>query len=545
MQANWEQRRATRAAADAAEQAARDQDGAPRQLATSQAWAATHPTEETKQAQRQQHPAASDERDGWLERIRSILRTTQPLTGSVPGAARPARDPAILNTIVEQLERVSMAPIEATDIVINQARQAQTSASLSEDLSRPARTRLGQLELHARSLQPTWEAERMALAAKARENDPLPNETISQAFYPPLLAERVQLSPSRIEDAPSTPRVPSSLAMLTSASEDSSNTTWLEQFLRATSAELVRDQGMRVLQNPDAVNRSLAEYSTSSGIDLRTAVEGRLGPNFTGVFTQEDEARKKATHFDPGNDLFTKGIVDPQQRHGIGDLEDGHRDRLQNQRVGAANERLESRVGFDHALQTGLQKQLSAILRDAATSESVRTIQAGANDESRARKTFAAEAFASSNGVATVRERLAAIEGRQRLDPREVTGRERNRLKAEAERGALEWPPATAIRIPGNPAPSLDGTSPSGLERLMGIGDPTRGAMGDTAGHRIDFDRMARAMEMFTQGLERFLSMGTLPAPVAGRSQMAPLPPALPAKPTPFMSRTDGGVAVY
>jgi len=69
--------------------------------------------------------------------------------------------------------------------------------------------------------------------------------------------------------------------------------------------------------------------------------------------------------------------------------------------------------------------------------------------------------------------------------------------------------------------------------------------MGGSSGHRIDTDRMARAMEMFTQGLERFTSMGRLPALEAGRSQIAPVPPALPAKPTPFINRTDGSGAPF
>jgi hypothetical protein len=427
----------------------------------------------------------------------------------------------------------------------DQAGQRQTLASVGENLGRPAQATLGQLGLQALALQSSQEAERMALAAKTWGNGAVHDGMIAQALYSPLLAQRVQVGPHTIKGVDSTPMAQSLLAAFASGIGGVRTEKWLEQTTRATSAESIGNRAIEVAQRRDADYQNSAECFQNVGINLRAPAEGRFGPIFTGVMTQEDETRKKAQYFNPRDYLHTEGFVDPEERHAAARLEGAYRDGLSQRLITAANERLGTGGDFDRARQISLQKQLLSILRDAPVREAVRTMQAGADHESTSHDTVPADAFTSLNGKASIRERLAANEGRQRFDPRELIGQEREKLAGEVKRTILERPPATGTRMPEDPAAALEGTSPLGSARPLGIFESTRGAMGGTAGHRIDIDRMARAMEMFTQGLERFMGIGGLTALGAGRPQIAPLPPALPAKPTPFIGRTDGSAPPF
>jgi len=540
-QATSDQRRATRETTDAA----LDQEGAARQLATKQARAATHATEVAKQAEREKYRDANDEQKGWDERIRSILRATQPVAAIVPGTARPMSDLAILNTIIGRFNQVGTALIEAADVMIDQAGEPRTLASLGENLGRPAQAMLGQLGNQALALQTSQEAERMTLAAKAWGYGAVQNGMISQALYSPSLAQLAQVSPYVNKGVYSAPMAQSLLAAFAFGNESARTTKWLEQTARATSAEFIRNRGTKVAQSRDADYQKSAEYLKSFGNDLRTPAERRFEPIFQGIMTQEDETRKKAPYFNQVDYLLTEGIVNPEDLHSVARLEGVYRNGLWHQLITAANERLGTGVEFDQARQTSLQKQLLSILRDAQAREAVRTMRAGADHTSTSRETIPVGAFTALNDKTTIRERPASIEGRQRFDPREIIWQNREKLGAEAQRTILEWTPATGTRMPEFLAAGMEGASRLASERLLGIFEPTRGAMGGSSGHRIDTDRMARAMEMFTQGLERFASMGRLPVLGAGRSQIAPVPPALPAKPPPFNSRTNGSGASF
>ncbi len=506
--ATWNQTRAIRETADAARQAAHDQEGAARQLATKPR-AAARAAAVAKQAVREQYLAANDERKGWNERIRSLLTATQPVVGLALRTARPTSDPTILNTIIEQSNRVGTALIEATDVMIDQVGEPRTLASLGESLGRPAQAMLGQSELQALALQSTREAERLTVAANALGYGAVDNAMTSQAFHSRSLAQSAEFSPYLIKAAYSAPSARSLLAAFASRNESARATEWLEHTTWATSADRIRNHGMKVALSRDA------------------------------------DDPKSANDFNPVDYLRTKGIVNPEDRHAGARLEGVHANGLWHPFIPAASERLGTGAEVDHAQQTSLERRFSSILRDGQAREAVRTMEAGADHASLARATIAAEAFTSLNGKTTIRERSAAIEDRQRADPREIIRQNREKLGAYAQPAILERVRAGGTRMPEVPAGGMKAASLPASEPLLGIFEPTRGAMGGSTGHRIDTDRLARALEMFTQGLERLTGMGRLAALGAGRAQIAPVPPALPAKPTPFTSRTDGSAAPF
>ncbi|MGO9463085.1 MAG: hypothetical protein ACLQVF_02835 [Isosphaeraceae bacterium] len=236
---------------------------------------------------------------------------------------------------------------------------------------------------------------------------------------------------------------------------------------------------------------------------------------------------------------------DSEDRNAGARLEDVDRNGLRHQLIPAASERLGTRAEWDDAQPTSWERPLAPILRDAQAREAVRPIQAGADRASTARSIIAAEALASWKDRTTIHDRTAAIDGRQPFDPREIIGQNRAQSGADVQPAILERVPAGGTRMPAVLAAGMERTSLPASEPLRGIFEPTRGATGGSSGQGIDTDRLARALEMFTQGLERFTGTGRLPALGAGRLQIAPVPPALPAKPAPFPGRTDGSVASF
>ncbi len=319
----------------------------------------------------------------------------------------------------------------------------------------------------------------------------------------------MNFSPYVIKAAYSAPTARSLLTASASRNESARTTEWLEHTTRATSADRIRNQGMEVALRRDA------------------------------------DDLKSANDFNPVDYLRTTGIVNPEDGPAGTRLEGVHRNRLWHELVTAVNDRLGTGREFDHAQQASLERPFSSSQRDAQARQGVRTMQVRADHPSMSRAIVAAEAFNALNGNTTIRERSAAIEGRQRADPCEIIRQNREKLGAYARPAFLERVSAGGTRMPEIPAGRMVGTSLPASEPLLGIFEPTRGAMGGSSGHPIDTDRLARALEMFTQGLERFTGMGRLPALGAGRAQIAPVPPALPAKPTPFASRTDGNAAPF
>jgi hypothetical protein len=195
---------------------------------------------------------------------------------------------------------------------------------------------------------------------------------------------------------------------------------------------------------------------------------------------------------------------------------------------------------FEPILTAIMTREDQTIKKAQSINPDVRTMQAGANRASTSRQALPAQAFTAWNDNTTIRQRPDGIEGRQRFDPREIVWQNGEKLGAQARRIVLEPAPATGTRMSAVPAAGIEGTSLLAPERALGIFEPTHGATGGSSGQQIDSDRMARAIEMFIQALERFTAMARFPEPGAGRPQMAPVPPALPAKPAPFIGRTDG-----
>jgi len=492
----------------AALQAALDQEGAARQLVSKQAWAAARATEVAKHAETEHYRAAHDERMRWDERIRSILTAAQPVAAFEPGMARPASDGAIVNTIIEQSNQIDLPAIKATDVMIGQAGEPQALAGTGQNLGRPALAAPEKLDLQALALQASPQADRMTVAAKSWSDGAAAIGMNSQALYSQSMNPLVQISPNMIKEGYPSRLDQSLLAAFASGNDGAMSTERQQETSQAAAAEFIRNRGFEVAQ-------------------------------------RRADAQKSAAYVNPADYLREEEIVKLEERHAVAGLEGVDRNELRDQLMTAASKRLGTGGESDRARQIGLQKQLSSMLRDAPAREDVRTMEAGNDPASRSRATIPAEAFTSLSGTTNIRGRPAAIEGRQRFDPRAIVGQDRERLGADAERAFLEQVPIGGTRMPEIPAASMQGTSLPASERLLGIFEPARATVGGSSGQRIDTDRLARALEMFTQGLERFTSMGRLPALGAGGSQTASVPPALPAKPTPFISRTDSSATPF
>jgi hypothetical protein len=481
---------------------------------------------------------------GWDERIRSLLAATPPLVRVLLGTAQAASELAILDTKIEQHRQARTAPTEVADVMIDHAGKPIQLASRGDSLARPMQATLGQLGFQAGALQLPQEAERMTLAAKVCRDGAIPWGMIGQAGNSSSQIQRDQLRANLLNKVYSAQMTELLLAAITSGNDSFSTSKWLEQVTRANSAESMRNPGVDVAPSRNGDYSKSADCSLGFGIDLRALLKQRSEPIFQIVLTQEDETSDQAQRSNPADYLLAAGTIKPEDRNTVAGLEDVDRNGLWHRFIAAATDRHGNWVDGNRGRQPSSQR-VSSVLRDARTSEAVQTINAGADSTSNSRETIPVEALTASNSETKMPNRPETSDSRQQFGPPGSVWQNREELRAEAGRPILDQAPPAGTRMRHLGLTGMEGNSHLAPERLFGIFESPGGAMSGSGGQRIDADRMIRAMEMLTRGLEQLTNMGRLPTLGAERSQVAPIPPALPAKPTPFLSRTDSSAASF
>jgi hypothetical protein len=527
--------RMTRGTADAANHAADRHESAAKQLAASRARAAARAAEIAKLAGRQPYETRINARKVWDERIRAILETANSGAQFIVDMPRLGSDPASLDTMIEHKGAAAPALVDHAVVMTDQAIEPRTLVSHGDVHSRPRQAIRGQVEVPTR-VSPSWpRANLLAIATKAEGDRSSPPETnlgarldtfqksttiaqsLSGAFaslHQPPLAQAAMVSPDAGELAPST-----AIAQAASGTLTSSHKSPLAQ------AALV--------------SRGAAEPVLSTTI----------AQSLSDAFRWRNQDAGAAQWLERAAWAASPGInpIRANQYRASREAEDQNSpDRIQNF---AINRQIAPDRRFAPILQgimaqqdqtNGWQTRLLSIANDAEMRGAVPITPAGTDRAPVRRDGLGEIARGSSNAKPASGERTALFDGRHRFHHDEIIGQVRKSLGAQMQREVLDQMTATGIRMPERQNARFESDSPPGRERLSSIFEPTAGATGGTQGQRIDTDRIARALEMFTQALERFTGTGQLPALLGGRSPTALVPSALPAKPVPFTGRTDG-----
>lgn len=483
------ERQPGRETADAANRAAHEHECAASQLDVKQTRAARHAAEIAKQAGREQDWTARDAREAWDERIRSMLAATKSAPRWPPELSYLNSVPAIPDPTLERLGQVDTAPIEPADFMTVQARELQRLASLGDNGDLRAQAFVGPVELPALAPHTLPQTERTTLGANARGYGEPEQEIFAQARFDALLRSRAQGQTIGHE-------YPKPIGQITDLIPPGTDqAASLAGYLDTANSQLPGTERLAKLQSPspDHVARVFPDVS-------RRVYSAHIAQSISGAAASlQSPSLDHIAQVSPG--ISNGDVLAPIAQSTLGS-------------VAAPTPDPETAQWLERAVRASAPE----ITRN-------RTFQLGMSRDSDK------PAFG---------ERPVESDGRFRFHSQELSGQIRNKYGALTQRAILEHTTATAIGMPVGAAAGGESASLLERQRLLGISEPTRATMDATQGPPIDMDRLARAMEMFIQGLERILGTGQLPALGPGRSRTAPVPPALPAKPAPFAGRTDG-----
>jgi len=559
--AKSKQRRATWETADATKRAAHEHESRARQLTAKQALAATNTAEIAKQAGREKDTTAHEARKEWDERIRSILAATKPDAQLLMDAPRLSSDLAIPDTTAERLSRVDAVPAEPTDIMTDQTKRPLLLATLNNNKATNIAARddvsVSQLRnterlagLHSPSLNQvatdipegvdSASTARALIAAFTSLHSPSLNQVVPDVSWNSVLAPIAQSlpaafaslhSPSLEKAAQVFPEVPSvvhspPMAQSLSAMFASPQSPSLDQVVPNVSRSAASTPMARSLSAVFASPQSPSLDQVVPNVS-RSAALAPMAWSLSGVLTSSHSPspyRAARGSPDVSNWVYPTSMaqsLSPAFASGMQDPETAR----------------------------WLEEATRASSPDIICNQTIQLPKIRDADDQRSPDRF--QSLAIDRRIPPERRfepMLSGImqqEGQHRFDRQEIIAQLRTSLGAEPQRSILEPATATGISMPGISATGAESTSFLARERLLGAADPTRGTGGGAQGPSIDLDRLTRAIEMFIQGLDRFTGRAQLPALEAGGSQTASVPPALPAKPVPFVGRTDGSGVLF
>jgi hypothetical protein len=99
----------------------------------------------------------------------------------------------------------------------------------------------------------------------------------------------------------------------------------LSQVIRATSAGIMRDRGMKPAEGYQQDYQRSARYFKSLGITTKTRAADRFLPILENINRKEDEARRRGEYFSPMDYLMEKGFINQEDREAIAKLAGMHR----------------------------------------------------------------------------------------------------------------------------------------------------------------------------------------------------------------------------
>jgi hypothetical protein len=476
--ANPQKWRGTRETAGALSRAASWHEGAAEQSMASRARAAARTVEIAELAGRQSYQTERDARTLWNERIRSILAGAKSGTQFMIDVPRLGSGPTRLDPIIERLGEMAPALLDPAGVMIDQARKPQTPTSRGALVSHPERQVRRQDQLATRVPHSSPQPDWINLATTLEGAGPLPPALFSPATVNALRNSRLRTQALLGEHPELLGRIAAALPK--TWNQDAAAARSLEAAGWAASSGFQRNRSTPYRGSGEAEDQKSPDQTQNFALNRQIGPDSRSEPFFQGIIAQQDESN-------------------------------------------------------------AWKAQLLSIAKDADMSESMSKAQPGADRTPARRDGLRAVARGLPGTKPAFGELPAELEDRHRLHRHEVMEQVRKSVRTETQRDVIDRMTATGTRMPQGPKVAFQRESIPVRERSSNLFEPTPGAASGTESRRIDTDRIARALEMFTQVLERFAAAGTVPGLLGGRSPTAPVPPALAAKPVPFASRTDGG----
>jgi hypothetical protein len=505
-------RRPASKTADAPNRVARDWANVFGQFAAIRARAAKHAAKIAEQAGHEKYEAAQRTRNRWNERIRSILASTMPVARFVYDVPQLSADPAFPDAIIKPPSEVDGASIKPMTEATDRPGAPQAMPSRSVNGGRRPQASREQLDHLLRASRPSPEVVRATLSAKYWSGGSLHKKILSEARIDESrkLQAHGQLP---LGEAPeSTGRIAAFPLAITSQA------TKIAAHTNASVFRLISTERREKLL-ADSLERAVREVP-------RRVNSPATGPFLSGTFASGVQDRGMTQRLEEATRPSSSDVG-------------GNRPEWDSVIVGG-------RGSIPAAAAIGSPGGLPSKNRPMPLSQLPVSFDADDQESPEWLKSLVSQQhFSPERRFGPISRDVVRQHGRPLFDPQVRRCLVSQHVGAVAQRAIFEQPTTSGFKMLEGSIARTSSTSPLARERLSGTSEPTRGASGATQGPGIDMDRLARAIEMFIQGLERFAETGRFAAFQSGRSQVLSVPPALPAKPASFPGRTDGGGAPF
>jgi hypothetical protein len=502
---------------------------------------------------------------------------------------------AILNQILERFQALRVAAMQASSDVINQAGRMRSLAALEGNFVAPTQTLLGITRLRAETQQSPEAAEAMVKAAKASGFGAIQAGRVSASDFDAFLKSQGRLQTLLNEDPAAIGKMAGLLPLVTGkpksttadlealserlfeiqrlggfesysqsatqlgivspyvmkgvytapvaqaflsafalGGEGGRAAEYLEQATRATSAGILRNRGMQIAPGYEQDYQRSAAYFKSLGVTTQTPAEDRFMPIIQDIIKQEDAAKAAGKYFSSLDYLLEKGFVNQEDRQALANLAGVHRIGLLEPLLAKAHQPLGGSTMIADAWQRAeadpvfiaQQAQIAAELRqqEAGVAGGVGTFKA----------VMQQQAYATLGGKTALGGDVDEIMSQWYFQ--DIIFQRRRRIELEAQRMVHQEARKAGVDLGGDwKDPKFDAFAFRGWDVLFDVGQKTRERTGGgPLAPGVDPARLARAMENFTLGLERFTGQG-LPAAApmqnmhVGGAAAGQKPPALAA----------------